>query len=429
MGMATKYVKKINNDEVKNMYKKTRLLKILGIVITVLFCVCGCGNNGNSNLADNKGDSVSAENNNENKDNSATETVVPSQEEDEKATSNIQTVTTDLKPSEGFKFESNGDGTCTIVGIGICTDKDIVIPDKSPEGDTITSIGKNSFYGLEDVDSITLVNYNYEVDKNAFQYGEFTTLNIIGGSPVIKKSAFSSCDDLKTLSFRNCSIQADEYAFYGCGKDAEVSFSECTGVIGDRAFQYGDFTSLTIRKCELEFDKSAFSSCEDLTSILFEESTIKTEEYAFYNCGKSAVVEMNNCSLAFDDRAFQYGSFESLSIAGSKIEMGDSVFSSCEDLTAVYIASELLDLGKYSFYNCEDLQSVTICNYSKSDNEIIIDDRAFQYCKRLKSMTIENGAIEIGKYVFTGCADNFALSIAGKSYTAEAIKDGIKVKK
>lgn len=39
-----------------------------------------------------------------------------------------------LKPSEGLNFESNGDGTCTLIGIGICKDSDVVIPAESPEG-------------------------------------------------------------------------------------------------------------------------------------------------------------------------------------------------------------------------------------------------------------------------------------------------------
>lgn len=335
-------------------------------------------------------------------------------------------VETDLKPSEGLEFESNGDGTCTITGIGTCTDQNIVVPLKAPDGDTVTLIGKYALYSLENVNSITLVNYTYEIDENAFQYGEFTAVNIIGGSPVINKSAFSSCEDLVSISFSDCNIQADEYAFYSCGKDADVTFSNCTGVIEENAFQYGDFSSLTISNCELKIEKSAFSSCEDLTSVMFTDSTLETEEYAFYSCGDSAKIEMTNCSLTFDDRTFQYSSLESLTITGSKVDMGDSVFSSCEDLVTVNIDCDSVILGEYAFYSCEDLKSVTICENVKSDNEIKIDDRVFQYCKRLETVNIGNGNIEIGKTVFSGCADNLAITVAQRNYSADAIKDGLK---
>ena len=181
------------------MSKKMQLSNPLCVVMCTLLCLSGCGNNSDINAADNEissADTVTESNGVSDKDSPVTETTVPSTKEnfdtDEK-TQNNQTVETDLKPSEGFEFESNGDGTCTITGIGTCTEKDIVIPLESPNGDTVTLIGKYALYSLENVDSITLVNYNYEIDENAFQYGEFTAVNIIGGSPVINKSAFSFC--------------------------------------------------------------------------------------------------------------------------------------------------------------------------------------------------------------------------------------------
>jgi len=414
------------------MYKKVKMLNILCVVIYMLLCLSGCGNKGNSNVTDIDSSLVEAETENKNVDsreNPATETTAPSQKEiavlDEKPQSN-QVAEIDLEPSEGLEFDSNGDGTCTITGIGTCTDQNIVIPLESPDGDIVTLIGKYALYSLENVDSITLVNYTYEVDENAFQYGEFTAVNIIGGRPVMNKSAFSSCEDLVSISFSNCNIQVNEYAFYSCGKDADVTFSNCTGVIEENAFQYGDFSSLTISNCELKIEKSAFSSCEGLTSVLFTDSTLETEEYAFYSCGDSAKIEMTNCSLTFDDRTFQYSSLESLTITGSKVDMGDSVFSSCEDLVTVNIDCNSVILGEYAFYSCEDLKSVTICENAKSDNEIKIDDRVFQYCKRLETVNIGDGNIEIGKTVFSGCADNLAITVAKKNYSADAIKCGIK---
>lgn len=412
------------------MNKKMRILGVFGIVITMVFCISGCSNNTNSDAVDNSIGLVNTEDIEvDNKDDSVTETAEPSIENNptsETLQPNSQAAVIDLKPSDGLEFESNGDGTCKIVGIGTCTDKDLVIPEKSPAGDTVTLIDEYAFYSLEDVESVTLVNANYEVDKNAFQYGEFATLNIIGGSPAFKKSAFSSCEDLTSISFCDCNIQADEYAFYSCGKDADISFSNCTGYIDERAFQYGDFKSLTISNCELEIDESAFSSCEDLTSIIFTDSIIKADEYAFYSCGDSANVEMINCAITLDERVFQYSSLASLTITGSEVEMGKSAFSSCEDLTTIQIDCSTVTLDEYAFYSCEDLIRVSICENSELDNNISIDDRAFQYCKRLESVTIGNGSVAIGEYVFSGCADNLTISIAGKNYTADSIKDGLK---
>ncbi|MDE5576065.1 MAG: leucine-rich repeat domain-containing protein, partial [Oscillospiraceae bacterium] len=160
-----------------------------------------------------------------------------------------------------------------MVKIGTCTDKDIVIPEKSPAGDTVTLIGEYALMSLK-ADSVTLINYNYEVDERAFQYGKFKTLNIIGGNPVIGDSAFSSCDDIKTITFQNCKIETVEYSFMSCGKDAVLTFDNCTGYIDERAFQYGDFESISFKNCDLELDDSSFSSCDNVKSLTISDSTI-----------------------------------------------------------------------------------------------------------------------------------------------------------
>jgi len=49
--------------------------------------------------------------------------------------------------SEGLRFRSNGDGTCALAGVGSCTSSCILIPPKSPAGDTVTEILPYAFKG------------------------------------------------------------------------------------------------------------------------------------------------------------------------------------------------------------------------------------------------------------------------------------------
>ncbi len=334
------------------------------------------------------------------------------------------TISTDLKPSEGFEFESNGDGTCTLVKIGTCTDKDIVIPEKSLNGDTVTLIGEYALMSL-DADSVTLVNYNYEIDERAFQYGEFKTLNIIGGSPVFGESAFSSCEDIEKITFQNCKIETNEYSFMSCGKDAILTFTDCTGYVDERTFQYGDFESISFTGCDLELDDSSFLSCENVKELIILDSKIIANEYSFMSMGKSADIKITDSNIKLEDRAFQYSSLNTININGGTLEMGDSVFSSCEDLTDITIDCDSVSIGEYAFMTCEDLKSVSICDNEKSDNKIEIDDRAFQYCEQLAAVKIGSGDIKIGSYAFNDCADDLIIIVAGKNYTADSIKNGI----
>ena len=47
--------------------------------------------------------------------------------------------------STGLAFRSNGDGTCSVVGVGTCTAACILIPPTSPDGDTVTAVLPGAF--------------------------------------------------------------------------------------------------------------------------------------------------------------------------------------------------------------------------------------------------------------------------------------------
>ena len=47
--------------------------------------------------------------------------------------------------STGLAFRSNGDGTCSVIGVGACTAACILIPPTSPDGDTVTAILPGAF--------------------------------------------------------------------------------------------------------------------------------------------------------------------------------------------------------------------------------------------------------------------------------------------
>ena len=50
------------------------------------------------------------------------------------------------KSETALEFTSNGDGTCYVSGIGDCEVENLVIPSKSPKGDTVVAIGDRAFF-------------------------------------------------------------------------------------------------------------------------------------------------------------------------------------------------------------------------------------------------------------------------------------------
>ena len=72
-----------------------------------------------------------------------------------------------VKYSSGLEFDSNGDGTCYIIGIGDCTDIELVIPPTSPEGDTVIGIDSSALAG-EAFTSVSFPCTLEEIGRRAF---------------------------------------------------------------------------------------------------------------------------------------------------------------------------------------------------------------------------------------------------------------------
>ena len=70
--------------------------------------------------------------------------------------------------SKGLEFVSNGDGTCSVSGIGTCTDTDIKIPSVY-NGERVTSIGRVAFKGCSSLTSITIPDGVKSIGKFAFK--------------------------------------------------------------------------------------------------------------------------------------------------------------------------------------------------------------------------------------------------------------------
>jgi hypothetical protein len=399
--------------------------KIIMILVTMsmILSLVACGNSketgssetdieNNSTVANESTEKVSEQES----ENNATDTS-NSKEDVENSNSSLElTVEADyenLPESQGFEFESNGDGTCTLKKIGSCSDKDIVIPEKSPAGDTITMIAEYAFYGAEDINSIVIAGKTMELDQKAFQSCEVEKIVITGCDLTVGENAFSYCDDVSEVYISNSKLDMEAYAFYDTGKDMGVKIINCTGVLDDKAFQSCGVGELIISGCTLELGENIFSYCEDLVTITMDSSTLEIGKYAFYDSGDDTIVTFTNCGLNIDDKAFQSCGLITLNITESDTVMGENSFSYCEDLTDVVIGANNIEIGTYSFYDCTSLVNVSIAADSEDDNlELFIDDEAFQSCS-VQNVVIGRGKVEIGDSAFSYCEDLVSVEIKG----------------
>lgn len=395
--------------------RRKLLVVLMAVCMTVSLVACGNGDSGDKK----ESSSETAVENETSEEKETTENIVSDAEQknDVQETDN-QELTVDpeyanLQESTGFMFESNGDGTCTLTKIGDCTDSDIVIPEKSPAGDTVTMIAEYAFYGAEDINSIVIAGKTMELDTKAFQSCEAKKIVISGCDLQVGENAFSYCDDVNEVYISNSKLDMETYAFYDTGKDMGVKIINCTGVLDDKAFQSCGVGELIINGCTLELGENIFSYCEDLATVSMDSSTLEIGTYAFYDSGDDTIVTFTNCGLNIDDKAFQSCGLIALNISGSDTVMGENSFSYCEDLTDVVIGANNIEIGTYSFYDCTSLVNVSIAADSEDDNlELFIDDEAFQSCS-VQNVVIGRGKVEIGDNAFSYCEDLVSVEIKG----------------
>ncbi len=89
--------------------------------------------------------------------------------------------------SEGLEYDTNGDGTCYVIGMGTCTDTALHIPPVSPDGDTVIGI-----------------------DAGAFTGEAITSLYLPGTIEDIGRRAFNGCDALLDVTFNGTSAMWSE---------------------------------------------------------------------------------------------------------------------------------------------------------------------------------------------------------------------------
>ncbi len=166
-------------------------------------------------------------------------------------------------PEKSLEFISYGNGTCAVSGIGSYSDLFIVIPERSPQGDVVTSIEDNAFLGNSEIKAIEIpstvshigtmalgncVSLVYiSVDSNNKSYTDIDgVLYSKDGSALIVYPAACGATTL-TLSKSVVSIAA--MAFYGCDTlqiiQYEGSLSDWSKIsIGD--MNYGLYTASVV---------------------------------------------------------------------------------------------------------------------------------------------------------------------------------------
>lgn len=140
--------------------------------------------------------------------------------------------------SRGLRFLSKGNGTCALVGIGDCTDRIVVIPMKSPEGDAVVELAAGAFSGCGNVVEVVIPDSIVSIAVGAFfecegleaiTVGEANPLFSSDGGVLYNKSrstliCYPSGKSESVYVLPKSVVRIGDGAFYSCPHLVELKY-------------------------------------------------------------------------------------------------------------------------------------------------------------------------------------------------------------
>lgn len=301
----------------------------------------------------------------------------------------------ETKPVESsgkLEFETNGDGTCSLVGIGTYTGTIVKIPEISPEGDTVTVIKGNAFANCEQITNITIPDSVLQIGDFAFSNCKrLTGIHIPASVEFIGHGIVSGCSDL-------ADITVDE------GNKEYRSESDC--LIYGKTLLAGCKNSIIPEEIT-RIDTYAFMSCSGLTEIVIPEGVESIRELAFSGCTGLIAIELPSSLINIGDNAFSgCTGLTRVELPNGLKSIGYHAFMSCSALTAIEIPDTVEKVDQGAFVACSSLTSITV----SSDNDVYKSLGNCLYEKKSKTLiagcktsVIPAGIISIGFEAFAGC--------------------------
>ena len=358
--------------------------------------------------------------------------------------------------SQGLEFDGS-----KVVSVGTCSDENIVIPKRSPNGTSVTEIGDKAFENTSAV-SISIPDSVTKIGNEAFiNCSNLTQIHIPSSVDAIGANIFRGSHNLTTVYYDSSYVNIDN-RFMDVENIKKIVFGSAyipDNVLKDHTF----VTEIIMSDNVIEIGGSAFSGCKALTEIKIGDNVTKINYQALYGCsglkkltiGKklseigeaafSGCVALENIVVTDNERFFSSGNCliekqsqtlilgcESSVIPSdnSVTKIGNNAFSGCVGLTNIEIPDSVTtvypdafggctslksidlpsvtEIGIRAFAGCTSLESVTLSNALKT-----VAQSAFVECKSLKEINFPDSVTKIGDQAFEKCTSLISVTIGG----------------
>ena len=251
--------------------------------------------------------------------------------------------------------------------------KNSIIPDDG----SVTTIGKNAFYGAVGLETIEIPSSVKTLGSGAFAASGLTSITLPEGITELPYEVFLGCKKLTHVKLPESLTVIDSEAFWLCEGLTKIEIPNSVTRIGSRAFK--KCTSLMDVKLPnhlICIEDNAFEECTGLTSIIIPESVEEIHISAFTKC--------TNLKTVVLPEGIDY--------------ISASAFKLCSSLVEIRLPKQISSIGNAAFYSCESLETITIpAGVSQ------IGNNAFRYCRKLSTIVFEGtmeqwNAVSKGQY-------------------------------
>ena len=270
--------------------------------------------------------------------------------------------------------------------------------------DGVTSIGNNTFFGLQSLTDVTIPEGVTSIGDSAFSGCKSLTSIVLPNSvETMGGGAFSACSKLESITMPSGLTSVKYDAFYNSSalKRVYISDAEAWCKI-DFATRYSN---------PLYYARNLYLDGELLTEAIIPEGVTKLG-YAFYNCNSIEYVSIPKSLTEIGSDAF-YGCSNLMEVYISDLDawcrisfanqysnpvvFTKNLYLNDVPVTSVVVPSDVTSL-KYTFYNCSSLKNVVI-----SEGVTALDSYAFYGCTSLTGISVPASIKSMKQTAFTNC--------------------------